>query len=77
MVRYTEIWYTVQCSRVDSDDWFAVSNQTYDNPQAARAALLAERSPNFDLRIVKHTHVEEPYGSVHFAKQGELFKGAK
>jgi hypothetical protein len=58
-----EIWYMIQASREDDEDWYQASSQTFDSltgDTGARCALLAiQNTQGFKFRIVKTTITEE------------------
>jgi len=56
-VSWTETWYVVQISPKGADDWFRLTNETDDAPEAARKRVRADTE--WDYKIVRVTQTEE------------------
>ena len=65
----TEVWFRLECSLKDADDWCTVEQRTYDTMIAAKCALdrraMYQYEGEFDWRLVRVTTKTE---SVEYAK---------
>lgn len=51
---YEEVWYAIEASFKDADDWFANTSATYDSIESARNQTI-HKVAGFDYRIVRKT----------------------
>ncbi len=65
---HSEVWYEIQYSVKDADDWFTLGGKsnydTFESASKAATAKWRDRAGDFDIRVAKKTLTEEPFAKV-------------